>query len=60
MKMADPPSKIKWDKENVRVITFKLFKKNDGDIIEYLSTHDTAKTIRIALREYLENHKNDQ
>lgn len=56
MAMADAPSKVRWDKENVRIFTFKLFRKNDEDVIEYLEPRNKRDIICAALREYMANH----
>ena len=56
MSMADPASKIRWDKENVRVYTFKLFRKKDQDVIDYLENKNKHDAITSALREYMKNH----
>lgn len=58
-KMADAPSKKRWDKENVLFVTTKLFAKTDADIIEFLEGKPRATTIKAALREYMENHKGE-
>lgn len=60
MAMPDAPSKKRWDAENVRVITFKLFRKNDEDIIEFLEGKVRGEVIKTALREYMENHKEEE
>ena len=59
MAMPDAPSKRRWDAENVRVITFKLFRKNDEDIIEFLEGKARGEVIKAALREYMANHKEE-
>ena len=56
MSMADAPSKIRWDKENVRVYTFKLFRKKDQDVIDYLENKNKHDAITSAIREYMKNH----
>jgi len=60
MAMPDAPSKRRWDAENVRVITFKLFRKNDEDIIEFLEGKVRGEVIKTALREYMANHKEEE
>lgn len=55
--MPDSPAKKKWLKENAVLVSFRLFKKTDMDIIEYMDSKPTAETIRAALREYMEDHK---
>ena len=54
--MADAPWKQKWDAENVRIYTFKLFRKKDQELIEYLENKNKGETIRLALREYMKFH----
>ena len=60
MAMPDAPSKRRWDAENVRVITFKLFRKNDEDIIDFLEGKVRGEVIKAALREYMANHKEEE
>lgn len=55
--MPDAPSKIRWDKENVRIITFKLFRKTDQDCIDFLEGKNRRDTICAALRLMMEKEK---
>lgn len=41
--MAQPPSKTRWDKENTVVVTMKLNKNQDADIIEKLNSVDNKQ-----------------
>lgn len=41
--MAQPPSKTRWDKENTVVVTMKLNKKTDADILEKLESVDSKQ-----------------
>ena len=59
MGMPDAPSKKKWDAENVRIFTFKLFRKYDSDVIEFLEPRNKREIICAAIREYIENHKGE-
>lgn len=59
MAMPDAPSKKRWDAENVRVFTVKLFRKTEQDVIEYLEPRNKREIICAALREYMANHPND-
>ncbi len=59
MTMPDAPSKRRWDAENVKVITFKLFLKSDSDIIDFLEDKPKAIVVKLALREYMANHPNE-
>lgn len=46
-----PESQLKWEKENTLVISAKLHKKYDADIIEYITKQKSrAETIKAALR----------
>ena len=56
-RMPDSEAKKRWMKENTKIISFKVMNKSDADIIEYLKTVPVATTIKAALREYIENHK---
>ena len=58
--MPDCNAKKEWDKNNVLFVTTKLFQNTDADIIEFLDGKPRATTIKLALREYMENHKDDQ
>lgn len=59
MAMPDAPSKKRWDAENVRIFTVKLFRKTEQDVIEYLEPRNKRQIICAALREYMANHPND-
>lgn len=57
--MADPKSKIRWDKDNVHQVAAKLFMTKDDDraIWEFLQSQESmAGTVKAALREYMANH----
>ena len=46
-----PQSQLKWEKENTLVISAKLHRKYDADIIEYITKQKSrAETIKNALR----------
>lgn len=55
--MADAPSKVRWDKENIVLIAVKFQRKKDQDCIDFLEGKNKRDTICAALREYMENHK---
>ena len=64
MKMSDSEAKKRWDKKYVVFVGFKLFRtvgkdKNDQDIIDYLDGKVKGEIIKLALREYMENHKEE-
>ena len=62
--MPDSEAKKKWDKENMVFVAFKLFraigeKENDQRIIDFLDGKTKGEVIKNALREYMENHKEE-
>ena len=57
--MPDAPSKIRWEKENIVFIAIKLQRKYDKDCIDFLEGKNKRNTICAALREYMENHKEE-
>lgn len=58
--MPDSPSKKKWDAANVRIFTFKLFRRTDQDVIEYLESANRRNVICAAIREYIKNHEGEE
>ena len=59
MKMADAPSKIRWDKENVRIFTIKLMRRTDEDVINYIEPKNKRNIVCAAVREYMKNHPDE-
>lgn len=57
--MGDTERQRAWQKENTVVITMRLQKSTDADILDYLSDKAKQTTIKTAIREYIANHKND-
>ena len=56
--MADYPSKRKYDANNTQVVTLKLNKKTDADILEYLEKSGNKQgAIKAALRKTIEEDK---
>ena len=49
-------SQAKWQKENTVVITMRLQKSTDSDLLEYLNKGPKQTIIKAALREYIKNH----
>lgn len=49
----------KWQQENTVVITMRLQKSTDADILDFLSVRNKQATIKAALREYMTNHLNE-
>ena len=58
---TDTEAKKKWDKDNMVFVGFKLFrevngKRNDQEIIDFLEGKVRGEVIKAALREYINNH----
>ena len=56
-KMAVSEAEAKWKKENTVMITMRLQKGTDADILQFLDGKQKQTVIKAALREYMENHK---
>lgn len=59
MNMYESEAKRKWQKENTVFIGVKLQKSTDADILAFLQDKPNQTTIKLALREYMENHKEE-
>ena len=59
MEMYESEAKRKWQKENTVFIGVKLQKSTDADILKFLEGKQNQTTIKIALREYMEHHKEE-
>ena len=57
MIMADTAAHAKWMKENTVVITFRLQKSTDADILAFLNGKAKQTVVKAALREYMEKHR---
>lgn len=57
--MPESEAKRKWQKENTVFIGVKLQKSTDKDILDFLQGKQNQTTIKLALREYMENHKEE-
>ena len=57
--MPESEAKRKWQKENPVFIGVKLQKSTDKDILDFLQGKQNQTTIKLALREYMENHKEE-
>ena len=49
-------AKKRWMQNNTTMISVKMIKKSDADILEYLQGEAKATIIKAALREYMERH----
>ena len=64
MSMPDSEAKKKWMEKNTIVFSVKLMRRTEADIIEYLDANlakgvGKGTVIKAALREYMENHKEE-
>lgn len=57
--MPDSEAKKEWMKANTTMVTVKMLNKSDADILEYLKDKAKATVIKAALREYIENHREE-
>lgn len=57
MRMPDPPSKKRWDKENTLLVPIKFQRKTDQDCIDFLEGKNRRDTICAALRFYMKHYK---
>lgn len=60
MNMYESEAKRKWQKENTVFIGVKLQKSTDADILAFLQDKPNQTTIKLALREYMKNHKEEK
>lgn len=56
---TDTEAKKRWDKENTFFIGIKFQKKTDQDVIDFLEGKNKRNIILAAIREYMENHKEE-
>ena len=59
IKMADSPSKRRWDKENTFKVTVKFQRKTDQDCIDFLEGKNKRDAICETIREYIKNHQDE-
>lgn len=59
MSMPESEARKKWVKENTTFIGLKLQNSTDADILQFLEGKSNQTTIKLALREYIENHKEE-
>lgn len=53
-------AKKQWMKNNTTMISVKMVNKSDEDLLRYLEGKQKATVIKAALREYIENHKEEE
>ncbi|MDO4989588.1 MAG: hypothetical protein Q4E45_03685 [Eubacteriales bacterium] len=52
-------AKANWMKENSKMYGVRVMKNTEKDIWDYLQGKEASKVFKAALREYMENHKDD-
>ena len=57
--MPESEAKTRWMRENSTNLTIKFMHKSDADILAFLEGKTKAAVIKAALREYMENHKEE-
>ena len=57
--MSESEAKSKWMRENTVMVTVKMMRKSDADILSFLEGKQKATVIKAALREYMEKHKGE-
>ena len=55
--MSESEAYKKWAKENTVIITMRLQKSTDADILRLLEGKAKQTIIKAALREYIKNHE---
>ena len=54
--MSESEAKKIWHKENTVMVSVRLQKSTDADILSFLEDKQKQTTIKLALREYMKNH----
>lgn len=49
----------KWMKENSKIYGVRIMKNSEPDLWEFLQEKESSAIIKLALREYIENHKEE-
>ena len=57
--MGATPAQTAWRKENTVMVSIRLQKSTDADILQFLDGKQKQTIIKAALREYMENHKSE-
>ena len=58
--MPESEAYKKWSREKTVMITMRLQKSTDADILDFLEGKAKQTVIKTALREYIENHKEEK
>ena len=57
--MPESEKRKEWLKENTVMVTMRLQRSTDADILQFLEGKKNQTTIKAALREYIKQHSND-
>ena len=57
--MPESEAKKAWMKKNTTVVSVKFNHNTESDLLRYLEGKPAATIFKLALREYIENHKED-
>lgn len=57
--MGDTEKQRAWQKENTVMVAMRLQKSTDADILQFLEGKQKQTVIKLALREYIENYKEE-
>jgi hypothetical protein len=59
LNMGDTEKQRAWQKENTVMVAMRLQKSTDADILQFLEGKQKQTVIKLAIREYIENHKEE-
>ena len=57
--MGETEKQRAWQKENTVMVAMRLQKSTDADILQFLEGKQKQTVIKLALREYIENYKEE-
>ena len=58
--MKEQPSKTRWNKDNTVMVTMRLMKKSDADILAAIQDKPTQPTLKRLIRIGLANDKENE
>lgn len=50
----------RWMRENSKIYGVRIMKNSEPDLWEFLQGKESSAIIKLALREYIENHKEEK
>lgn len=65
MKMSESEAQKRWMKENSMIFSVRIMRRTEADIVDFLEKKadqgiSKGTVIKLALREYIKNHKEEQ